>query len=159
MIMKKNLFYAVVAIGMLASCVDNEYVGEVTPNPNPGNGTESAIVFSSGTKTITRADHEGADAAGLLNNKFVFAGTKGVPTGDPAVIDNYVFDQYTAKYVANTANSTQSNSSDWEYVNQPLAPTSSLASGATQTIKYWDYATSQYDFAAYSTYNKTILKY
>jgi len=61
-----------------------------------------------------------------------------------------VFDQYTAKYVASTAHTTESNSSDWEYVNQTLATTTTLPAGASQTIKYWDYGTTQYDFAAYS---------
>lgn len=155
--MKKKLFLAAIAIGMLASCADNEYVGEVSPNPNAG-GDNQAIVFSSGTKALTRADHEGAKAAGLLNNEFVFAGTKGLPTGDPAVISNFVFDQYTAKYVSNTANTTESNSSNWEYVGlQPAVTTSLSGNDKTQTIKYWDYATKQYDFAAYSTYNKTII--
>lgn len=146
MIMKKKLFLAAIAIGMLASCADNEYVGEVSPNPNAG-GDNQAIVFSSGTKALTRADINGADAADLLNKNFVFAGTKSDGTAAPT---SFVFDQYTAKYVANTAYTTESNSNDWEYVGQPLAVTSSLGTGATQTIKYWDYSTKQYDFAAYS---------
>lgn len=91
---------------------------------------------------VTRADHVGADAANLLNKNFVVAGTKG------ASPSSYVFDQYTVNYVANTANTTESNSNNWEYVGQPLASTSSLS--GTQTIKYWDYGTTQYDFAAYS---------
>lgn len=160
MIMKKKLFFAVVAIGLLASCVDNEYVGEVTPNPNPGNGTESAIVFSSGTKALTRGDKTGESAATELNNNFVFEGTKKTSTADFSP----VFNDYQANYVANTANTTQSNSNDWEYVgyyNVPggvtttagvvdFAPTADNTSKVTQSIKYWDYATTQYDFAAYS---------
>ena len=55
--MKKKLFFAVVAIGMLASCAENEYVGEVSPNPKT-DGT-NAIEFSSGAYAITRADKTG----------------------------------------------------------------------------------------------------
>ena len=142
MIMKKKLFFAVVAIGMLASCADNEYVGEVSPNPNSG-GDNQTIVFNTGTKTATRATHTGFDAAGMLNMNFVFAGTKG--TG----ATTFVFDQYNANYVPNSAFTTESNSSNWEYVGYTPATTTSLT-GATQSIKYWDYSTSQYDFAAYS---------
>ena len=157
MIMKKKLFFAVVAIGLLASCADNEFVGEVSPNQNPGNGNESAIVFSSGTKALTRADHTGVDAAGMLNSNFVFGGTK-------TTSHTTVFNNYQANFVANTANTTQSNSNDWEYVsyyNVPggvkttagvvaFAPTDDNSNKVTQSIKYWDYATTQYDFAAYS---------
>lgn len=142
MIMKKNLFFAAMAIA-LASCASDDFVGENNNSPNPGNGPEKAIVFGSGTKATTRGTHTGADAAGLLNNNFVFAGTKG--TG----ATTFVFDQYNANYVANSAFTTESNSSNWEYVGYTPATTSSLT-GATQSIKYWDYSVDQYDFAAYS---------
>lgn len=145
--MKKKLFFAAVAIIALASCADNEFVGEVSPNPNPGNGNESAIVFSSGTKTITRATKTGQEAASLLNNTFVFEGTKLGTESTP--VTHLVFDQYNANWVANTANTTESNSSDWEYVGYSPASTSASPT-ATQSIKYWDYATTQYDFVAYS---------
>ena len=145
MMMKKNLLLAALAIVALASCTDSEFVGDNSPtNPNTGPGAEKAIVFNSGTKAITRSDHVGADAAGLLDNKFVFAGTKGTSPS------TFVFDQYNIKYVANTAHTTESNSDNWEYVSLTPATTTSLPSGAEQAIKYWDYSTTQYDFAAYS---------
>lgn len=140
--MKKFVFLATAA-AMLAGCSNDSFVGEDNTSPQP-TSQEGAIKFSTVSKSITRADHVGADAAGLLNNNFVFAGIKG-GSSTP-----FVFDQYTAKYVTGTANTTESNSNDWEYVNQTLATTTTLPVGATQTIKYWDYATKQYDFAAYS---------
>lgn len=142
--MKKYLFFAT-ALLALASCTSEDYLGEA-PSPNSSQGTPGAIVFGSGLSTVTRAEKTGADAATLLNNQFVFAGTKGDGTTTPT---SFVFDQYVAKYVANTANTTESNSSNWEYVSYTPASTSGLT-GATQSIKYWDYATKQYDFAAYS---------
>lgn len=139
--MKKHLFFAT-ALAALVSCSSDDFVGEtqqVSPSREKG-----AIVFGTGVKTVTRAEQTGADAATLLNNEFVFAGTKGTsPT-------TFVFDQYVAKYVANTAYTTESNTNNWEYVSYTPASTSSLGSGAEQTIKYWDYSTTQYDFAAYS---------
>lgn len=137
--MKKNLFFAAVALVALASCSSEEIIGDSpTPNPN-GSGPEKAIVFNTGTKATTRAT--GSAAATLLNSNFVFAGTKGTSAS------TFVFDQYTAHWETNTANSTESNSNDWEYVGY----TPGTGSGVTaQSIKYWDYATTQYDFAAYS---------
>lgn len=142
-IMKKNLFLAAMAVVALASCSDESFVGDNSPN----GGENGAITFNSGANAITRADHVGADAAALMDNKFVFAGTKGTSPS------TFVFDQYNMKYVANTAYSTESNSSNWEYVGLTPASTNAIiaASGsATQAIKYWDYSTTQYDFAAYS---------
>ena len=152
--MKKVYLFAIVLAAMV-SCTSDDFVGDnnnsPNPNPTPTPG-EKAIVFNSGTKTVTRADHTGADAASMLNNNFVFAGTKGTSA------TAFVFDQYNANWVQNTANTTQSNSNDWEYVGYTPAVTSSLPSGATQSVKYWDYSTTQYDFAAYSAPNLTIIK-
>lgn len=154
MMMKKNLFLAALAIVALASCTDSEFVGDNSPtNPNTGPGAEKAIVFNSGANAITRASWTGKDAATLLNNEFVFAGTKLGKESTP--VTHLVFDQYYAKWVTNTANTTESNSNDWEYVGYTPygvgnVTISTLPTGATQTIKYWDYNTTQYDFAAYS---------
>ena len=150
--MKKNLFFAVMAIVALASCTSDDFVGENNNSPNPGNGPEKAIVFNSGTKKVTRADWTGQDAAEKLGEQFVFTGLK-----TDASSTKLVFDQYTAKWYDNTANSTLSNSNDWEYVGETPAATTSLPSGATQSIKYWDYSATQYDFAAYSTPGVTVV--
>jgi len=140
--MKKYLLIATAFVA-LASCSDDTFVGE-SNSPNPNENYGGAIVFNTGAKAFTRSVHTGADAAGLLNNNFVFAGTKGTsPTA-------FVFDQYQIKYVANTANTTESNSANWEYVSLDPASTTGLPSGSKQAIKYWDYSTTQYDFAAYS---------
>lgn len=139
--MKKKLFFAAMALVALASCTDDQFVVENNNSPNPNTGPDQAIVFNSGANAITRATHEGGDAAELLNKKFVFAGTKGTSAS------SFVFDQYTAEYVASTAHTTESNSNDWEYVNFTPGSGSGVS---TQTIKYWDYGTTQYDFAAYS---------
>ena len=143
--MKKMLFFAAIALASLGSCTSDEFVGENKPNETNENYA-NAIVFGTGVKAVTRADKTGSDAATLLNNEFVFAGTKSDGTTAPTT---FVFDQYVAKYVANTAHTTESNSSDWEYVSYTPATTSTLTD-VTQTIKYWDYSKTQYDFAAYS---------
>ena len=64
-------------------------------------------------------------------------------------------------YVDGTANTTESNTANWEYVNQSMKvkgvdendeKKGSLAqSGAKQqTIKYWDHSCASYDFIAFS---------
>jgi len=140
--MKKYLFFAAAFVA-LVSCSDETFVGDVT-SPHGNSPSESnAIVFNTGTKTITRANHTGADAAKLLNNNFVVEGIKTVGT---SVVE--VFDNYNVNWAENTADKTLSNTANWEYVGQGIL-TGKTAIQA-QTIKYWDYAAKQYDFWAYS---------
>lgn len=148
--MKKSyLIMAAIASLALASCSDEQFVGEVDPGTGQGNPT--VIRFGSLGKGLTRADLTGADAADKLNKEFVFSGTKQKGSTTPT---SFVFDQYNVNWKENTANSTESNSSNWEYVGYlPKGAgtnTSTLPEGAVQSIKYWDYSTTQYDFAAYS---------
>ena len=135
--MKKVLFFATVLIA-LYSCSDNDYVGDQNLLNNNENG---AISFNSNSGAITRA--AGAEAATLLNNNFVVEGIKTVNSSPVEVFDNY-----NVNYTANTADKTASNTANWEYVNQPVL--SGKTSVFEQTIKYWDYAATQYDFWAYS---------
>lgn len=148
--MKKYLFFAA-ALVALVSCSSDSLVGENNNSPdlNPVSASgEKAIVFNSGANTITRATHVGADAADLLGGKFIVEGFKCDATTSAwsDVINNYY-----VTWTQNTAGTTESNSSDWEYVGPSAAAPSTLPSGAVQSIKYWDYSASQYDFAAYST--------
>ena len=161
--MKKQFFFAAVALVALASCSSEEIIGD-SPTPNPEKASD-AIVFSSGTKAVTRGDITGPEAAKKLNNFFYVMGTKAdvtatpmIPTASPTTIP--VFDNYFVQYTANTAGTTQSNTANWEYVgkNPGTSPTGypklSSITGA-QTIKYWDYSAPQYDFFAFSTGSKT----
>ena len=149
--MKKFYLILAAAVGMtITSCTTNDFLGDVDPNAQAV-VNDGSIRFGTATKGMTRADHVGADAAGLLGEQFVFAGQKTNAT--PA--SQLVFDQYYANWKANTANTTESNSNSWEYVGYTPygvgnSAISTLPTGSTQTIKYWDYATKQYDFAAYS---------
>ena len=143
--MKKNLFFAALALVALASCSDEQFVGEINGSPDPGTGPEQAILFNSGAYPITRAnDFTGKRAADSLRNNFVVEGIKSNGTSSSQKV---VFDHYNVNYVENTANTTTSNTDNWEYVAQS---THAHANISAQTIKYWDYATTQYDFIAYS---------
>ena len=150
--MKKQFFYAAVALVALASCTSDDFVGENNNSPNPENGKSNAIVFSSGTKGTTRADIYGSYAAELLGNNFYVTGTKGTeqPTYPTPTL---VFDNYLVNYGVNTAGKTESNTANWEYVGITPDGTNyvQLSTNPLQTIKYWDYSTDQYDFLAFST--------
>ena len=137
--MKKLLFLAA-AITVMASCTNDSVVGE--GNEFPVSGDLKAITFRSSSAATTRTDNTGADAAALLGSNFVVEGVKGDGSAQ-----NTVFDHYNVNWVTNTANTTTSNSSDWEYVAQAKHDHATVAA---QSIKYWDYSSSQYDFIAYS---------
>ena len=148
----KNIafFLAAFAIVAIASCTSDQYAGG---DEIPGNNT-LGINFISGNKAMTRADITGADAAALLGNKFVVSGYKGNTT---ATVGTMVFDNYSVTYTENTANTTESNSSNWEYVGVDRIK-HAIDNGITsQTIKYWDYSQPQYDFIAWSTGSKTAI--
>ena len=157
--MTKKLFFAALAITALASCSSNDFVGDESPQVT--SEIFGAISFGSNTPAITRT--AGADAASALNNNFVVFGYKTVNSSPQTVFDNY-----QVNWVTNTANTTESNSANWEYVgykNLPNGVTTNVGVTAfsaltgsglanenaiDQSIKYWDFNASQYDFFAYS---------
>ena len=149
--MKKYFIFAASALA-LAGCQSDEFLGEV-----PGNvkeGASSAINIGGEIGKVTRADHVGADAANLLNKQFIVAGFKGEKSA-AAVATTKVFDHYVVKWEANTAGTTDDNTSDWKYVGETPETGLTELSG-TQTIKYWDYAVGQYDFIAFSYGNNAL---
>ena len=139
--MKKYIFLAT-ALAALVSCSENEFVGDENITSTSQN-EQGAIAFGTGLKTVTRSDKTGADAAALLNNNFVVEGFKwnGNDTKEE------VFDHYNVNWKENTANTTTSNTANWEYVAQAKH---AYGPAGNQTIKYWDYSKTQYDFIAYS---------
>lgn len=136
----KNYFILAASALALASCSSDDFIGDGQGN-NPS--TSSAINFSGETGKTTRAQ-EGETAAELLNNNFVVYGYKTVDDNNTAV-----FDHYNVNYDGNDG-STESNKAGWEYVGKELNSLSGLGTDVSQTIKYWDYSASQYDFVAFS---------
>ena len=155
--MKKKVLFAAMALVALASCTSDEMISPSSPpEPAPTEPEISeAIVFSSASKGITRADLEGAEAAEKLGNKFVVSAKKGSTT---AATDGAVtFDNYLVEYTENTAQTTASNSTNWEYVGKGRIKHAIDHHITSQTIKYWDYSQKQYDFIAWSTGSKTAI--
>lgn len=151
--MNKYLIIAASALA-LAGCSSDDFLGDGLGNGQ--NSANSMITFGGETGKILRAntDKTGVDAATLLDKNFVVVGFKGSKT-DAANNENYAFDHYNVNYVAGTANTTESNTANWEYVNQDMkvkGAAGSLAQGGAkqQTIKYWDHSCKSYDFIAFS---------
>ena len=162
MIMKKNLFFAAAALVALASCSENDFVGNNSPDTSQENATD-AIQFSLNLKNTTRAgEFIGATAAEKLGGMFVVEGTKGTEQ-ENSPSTTVVFDNYLVEYEANSAGTQEDNTNNWEYVGKESGITdrmtgttwTALHNGTTdakaQTIKYWDYSQDQYDFIAWST--------
>lgn len=143
MYMKKYVFLAASALA-LASCTSDDFLGDTQGNVQ---SNTSAINFDGGTGKITRASTlTGDKAAGALNNNYVVFGYK---TAQDNSTTTTVFDHYTINW-NNQAGKTESNTCGWEYVGQKANSLSKLPGDKDQTIKYWDYSASQYDFVAFS---------
>ena len=148
--MKKNYLFLATAIIALAGCSDNTYMGDL----EGGAGTR-AISFNMNTPTLSRGSQDHTTSAATLNSQFIVWGEKS-NAAEAATAGTPVFINYVVNYVASSAQTTESNSHDWEYVAQsPYANTKVVASAAPthvteQTIKYWDFTNKYYTFTAIS---------
>lgn len=160
--MKKYLLIAT-ALAALASCSSNEFVGDEAIGEANG---QAAISFNTNVPAATRADKTGEDAATDLGNQFIVYGEKNSGTSDAKTAPeegHLVFQNYQVNWVTNTANTSTSNTKDWEYVGYTHSAgyqsnittkdgTETAANALTvpQTIKYWDYSAGSYTFTAVS---------
>ena len=161
--MKKYYLFAALAAVALASCTNDDFVGDLSPDTaQEANG---AIVFGTNLPNMTRAgEFTGATAAEKLGKMFVVEGTKGSEqTNSPST--TVVFDNYLVGYEYNSAATTESNTHNWEYVGLQSGITGKLSGDTwtalhpetpapqvkSQTVKFWDYSVNQYDFIAWST--------
>ena len=67
--MKKNLFFAAIALVALAGCTSDDFVGD--KNLQEANNSGGAINFTMNTPAVTR-NRVGSDAAGDLNRNSVW---------------------------------------------------------------------------------------
>ncbi|MCR4809321.1 MAG: hypothetical protein K5896_05630, partial [Prevotella sp.] len=110
--MKTKYFFLAVLGGLtLASCSDDTFVGDLSPNGVQE--TTGAINFNFRLPNMTRANEwVGATAADMLGGMFVVEGTKGTEqTNSPST--TVVFDNYLVGYTANSAGTTESNTNNW----------------------------------------------
>ena len=150
--MKKNHLFLATAIVALAGCSDNTYMGDLEGSIG---GTSRVIQFVSNTPNMTRAT--GATAAEELGYSFAVYGTKTVSSTTSNVFAQNAYSAstntpYWVWYNTSTANTTQSNTADWEYVGtagDKTIPGGTFNLTTAQEIKYWDYAATNYIFTAY----------
>lgn len=144
-----NKLFLITAILALASCADNTYLGDQEINTQEKG---KVISFGSNTPSLTRA--EGAAAATVLGNRFRVYGVKYDGSNYSNVFATTPYSDtdntpYWVWYATSTAGSTASNTKNWEYVGNGGGITPS-ALNPEQTIKYWDYSATKYEFVAYS---------
>lgn len=140
--MKKHSIQALAALALLASCSSDDFIGgNVTPTQPT---TSNAISFEGGTGKITRANQTGENAAKLLSKQFVVYGNKTVREGENDKTQT-VYNRYNVDWEDKTTQS-ETNVHGWEYVGK-----GSNESSNPQTIKYWDYSATEYNFVAWST--------
>lgn len=139
--MNKYFLLAASALA-LASCSSDDFLGE-----NPGNvqNATTAINFGGEAGKITRGTQTGSTAATTLKKHFVVFGDKTNAEGTTQA----VYDHYDVKWIGEDKK-TQTNQHGWEYVGCTPNKNSNLDTDATQSIKYWDYSASEYNFAAFS---------
>ena len=145
----KKIYLLATALAALVSCTSDEFTGDQTLVKN------EAIQFESSTPKMTRAVD--AAAALELGYSFYVYATKTVSTTTSNVFAHNVYSNsentpYGVWYEASSANKTQSNTHNWEYVGtagQKNTPAGTYTLANTQTIKYWDYEASNYVFTAY----------
>ena len=146
---KKSIFLAAIVVGMtFASCANDDFMGESSGTTSQTK-KEAPIVFSGGASSLTRADLYGSAAATKLGNKFVVYGIKHLTAveDNTAANDAVVFNNFQVAWQSATAGTTESNSSDWEYVGKQ----SYDATPTSQAVKYWDYSADHgYTFYAFS---------
>ena len=151
----KKQFLLATALVAIAGCTSDDFTGLDT-SPKTSN-VPGAIQFASNTPNITRST--GATAAEELGYSFAVYATKTVGATTSNVFAHNTYSAtatsntpYWVWYNTETANKTQSNTYNWEYVGQagdktiPGDATFNLATD--QEIKYWDYA-ANYVFTAY----------
>ena len=152
--MKKNYLFIGAAAIMMVGCASDDLVGD----ENISSG-ETPIAFNMETPAVTRAGS--STDAGKLNNMFIVWGEKNETNGVKAGAENIVFQNYVVKYTDNTANTTTSNTNNWEYVGIDHSDfdtnvKTTIGTGKAQTIKYWDDNASSYTFTAVSALQSDI---
>ena len=153
--MKKiYLILATIAGVVLTSCSSDDLIDTSPVNNVEG---ESPIVFGSLSKGFTRADFTGRDAATKLGNKFVVSGYKGTKALWNDDDNSIVFDNYLVEYNENSAHTSESNSTNWEYAGITPIVHAALNGIKSQKTKYWDYTAKEYNFIAWSTGTKDTI--
>ena len=146
--MKKNYLFIGAAAIMMAGCASDDIIGDSSTNVS-----ENLVIgFGTETPAVTR-DGSVATDHGKLNDAFFVWGEKNEaenPSSSTSA-ENLVFKNYKVTWGDNTANTTLSNTKNWEYVGvAPVTANLTPQTPSSQTIKYWDMNANSYTFTAIS---------
>ena len=139
--------YRILTIPFMALCLfscaeSGQEEPDVPTQPEEPKGMSISFGGNSGTwqdAPTTRANEEtGLETISKTFKVWGYKTTGGNYTSGFDQSQN-VMNGYTVNWTQQTANTTSSNTADWEYVGI-----------ANQTIKYWDYSATSYRFFAYS---------
>ena len=139
--------YRILTIPFVALCLfscagSGQEEPDVPTKPEEPKGVSISFGGNSGTwqdAPTTRANKEtGLETISKTFKVWGYKTTGGNYTSGFDQSQN-VMNGYTVNWTQQTANTTSSNTADWEYVGI-----------ANQTIKYWDYSATSYRFFAYS---------
>ena len=139
--------YRILTIPFMALCLfscaeSGQEEPDVPTQPEEPKGVSISFGGNSGTwqdAPTTRANKEtGLETISKTFKVWGYKTTGGNYTSGFDQSQN-VMNGYTVNWTQQTANTTSSNTADWEYVGI-----------ANQTIKYWDYSATSYRFFAYS---------
>lgn len=145
--------YRILTIPFMALCLfscagSGQEEPDVPTPPEEPKGVSISFGGNSGTwqdAPTTRANEEtGLETISKTFKVWGYKTTEGNYTSGFDQSQN-VMNGYIVNWTQQTANTTSSNTADWEYVgihNDKL--------NANQTIKYWDYSATSYRFFAYS---------
>ena len=143
--------YRILTIPLMALCLyscagSGQDEPDVPTQPEEPKGVSISFGGNSGTwqdAPTTRANETGLEK---ISTSFKVWGYKTTGGNNTSGYDPYqnVMDGYLVNWTQQTANTTSSNTADWEYVGILNDQ------NTNQTIKYWDYSATSYRFFAYS---------
>lgn len=137
--MKRYFYVSAFAAMALASCSSEDFLGDAKGN-SPTQESPKAISFSGKRGNISRATEiNGAEAAKALGNNFIVYGVK-TKDNQSTTIYNY--------YNVNWVTDADDLNGTWKYEGQAKNNLNKNEGG--QTLKYWDYSASNYDFTAFT---------
>lgn len=121
----KDKILTIASALFLVLVLDAAFVSCRGENELPIDDTQHPIAFAS-----VAADQEAVTRATTLGKDFTVYGYKTVNDAS-----QQVFNGYAVTYKSGSANTSESNTHNYEYVN-----------GTSQPIKYWDFGASEYNF-------------
>ena len=118
---------------------------DVTPEPKPVDPAPDVAILVSASE---QAESDVTRAATPLEEKVQKFTVYGYKNKTSETNPQLVFPGYIVKWIDKSANSTSTNTNDWEYVNQQP-----IGASEQQTIKYWDWESSAYRFFGHTAEN------